>query len=214
MIKFICVALFVCTCSISTYAVDYDVYRQHMPRSILILPPLNHTSDPQATYSYLSTLTIPVANAGYYVYPVAVIDAYLKENGLGIPEDMHTVDLSKFSEIIGPDAVLYVEILDYGQDYQVIDSVTKIRVKSRLVDVKSGIELWRGEGSYSQSHTSHQRDLDEKLVAALFTQILNGSSDSAYDKARHANHKMFRGLLKGPYHPSYNSEPVKGHTLE
>jgi hypothetical protein len=48
-------------------------------------------------YIYLSTLTKPLAEKGYYVLPVAVIDQFLKENGLPTPAEMNggitTIDL-------------------------------------------------------------------------------------------------------------------------
>ena len=47
---------------------DYTNYRQHPPRSILVLPPLNQSTDIRGTYSYLSTVTYPLAEMGYYVF--------------------------------------------------------------------------------------------------------------------------------------------------
>ena len=44
--------------------------------------PLNASPDVKATYSYLSTVTRPLAERGYYVFPVAVVDQVLKDNGL------------------------------------------------------------------------------------------------------------------------------------
>ena len=52
---------------------DYSAYLDHMPRSILVLPPLNNSLEPVAPYIYLSTVTRPLAERGYYVFPVAVI---------------------------------------------------------------------------------------------------------------------------------------------
>jgi hypothetical protein len=54
----------------------------HPPRSILMLPPLNESTAVEATWGYLSTVTQPLAERGFYVFPVAVIDQFLKENGL------------------------------------------------------------------------------------------------------------------------------------
>src|SRR5262249_17607729 len=68
---------------------DYTNYREHPPRSILVLPPLNESTAVGATYSYLSTVTRPLAEMGYYVFPVAVVDQFLKENGLPSAGEMH-----------------------------------------------------------------------------------------------------------------------------
>ena len=49
---------------------DYTAFKESRPRSILVLPPLNNTPDVQASYSVLSYATVPLAEAGYYVFPV------------------------------------------------------------------------------------------------------------------------------------------------
>jgi len=55
-------------------SVDYSAYKQARPKSILVLPPLNESPDIKATYSMLSQVTFPLAEAGYYVMPIAVVD--------------------------------------------------------------------------------------------------------------------------------------------
>ena len=76
-------------CAIKQADVDYSAFRQHQPKSILVLPPLNNTSDLRATYSVMASTTLPLAEAGYYVFPVALVDQTFKENGLVNPGEMH-----------------------------------------------------------------------------------------------------------------------------
>ncbi len=123
---------------------DYSAYLEHMPRSILVLPPLNNSVEPAAPYIYISTVTRPLAERGYYVFPVAVIDLMMKENGLPTPGEMHQVSLAKIDEILGADAVLYVTIEEWGTEYHIISSTTKVRILATLVDVKTGKTLWSG----------------------------------------------------------------------
>ena len=63
------IALILTGCAAQPY--DYTNYRQHPPRSIVVLPPLNESTAVEATYGYLSTVTRPIAEQGYYVFPVA-----------------------------------------------------------------------------------------------------------------------------------------------
>ena len=58
---------------------DLSAYHANMPKSILVLPPVNESPDTRATYGYWSTVTLPVAEAGYYVFPISVVDTYLKK---------------------------------------------------------------------------------------------------------------------------------------
>ena len=101
---------------------DYTAFRQSRPRSILVLPPLNNSPDMQATYGFLSTVTQPLAESGYYVFPVALVDQTFKENGMVNPGEMHQAPLDKLREIFGADATLYITVTEYGPVYRILSS--------------------------------------------------------------------------------------------
>jgi len=185
---------------------DYTNYRLHPPRSILVLPPLNESVAVQGTYSYLSTVTFPLAELGYYVFPVAVVDQFLKENGMPTAGEMHQVPLNKVAEIIGADAVLYVTLQQYGSKYQVINSATIVQAKARLVDTKTGLLLWEGVGM-AQQNSGGSGNIFADLITAAITQAINSGTDAAHDTCRPANRSLFctknYGLLYGPYSPEF-----------
>jgi hypothetical protein len=185
---------------------DYTNYRLHPPRSILVLPPLNESLAVQGTYSYLSTVTFPLAELGYYVFPVAVVDQFLKENGLPTAGEMHQVPLDKVAEIIGADAVLFVTLQQYGSKYQVINSSTTVRVKARLVDTQTGLLLWEGAGM-AQQNSGGSGNIFADLITAAIAQAINSGTDAARETCRPANMNLFHtknyGLLYGPYSPEY-----------
>lgn len=190
---------------------DYSAYQAHMPRSILVLPPLNESVDANASYSYLTTISMPLAERGYYVYPVALIDAFMKDNGLPTPGEMHTVSLNKLDEIIGPDAVLYITIEEFAQKYYVLASNTVVAARARLVDVDTGTEIWDGKVNLAQSSNQGAGGGVEGLIAAAVIaaveQIANTVVDRTHDVARLANYKLIndknRGMLVGPLHPEF-----------
>jgi hypothetical protein len=93
---------------------DYTEFRKSNPRSILVLPPINESTEVGATYSVLTTTTAPLAELGYYVLPVAIVDQFLKENGLTVPGEMQQAPLNKLHEVFGADAVMYMTIEQYG----------------------------------------------------------------------------------------------------
>jgi hypothetical protein len=193
----------------STASRDYSAYRAHMPDSILVLPPLNDTVEVNAPYTYLSTITMPLTEAGYYVYPVAVIDQMLKDNGLPSPGEMHTISLAKIDEIIGADSVLYVHITEWGQKYQVLASVTRVRANVRLVDVKTGTELYAGE-VYANDSSGGSGDLLADLIIALAEQIIDSKVDQTYELSRRASTSLVsdpnNGLLPGPRSPKHTTD--------
>ena len=61
---------------------DYSAYRAAKPASILVLPPVNDAPEVQASASVLSQATLPLAEAGYYVMPVTLVNDRLNEPSL------------------------------------------------------------------------------------------------------------------------------------
>lgn len=182
---------------------DYTVYREHLPASILALPPINQSVEVNASYSVLSTVTKPLAQAGYYVFPVAVVDAYMKENGLPTPADMHGVPLDKIDEVFGADAVLYLDVKEYGQEYNFVSSAAVVNADAKLVDVDTGLTLWEGRAAAQQSSG------DSGLLGAVLVQALGTTFDTSHGVAINASQSMVlghEGLLQGPYHPGHEQD--------
>ena len=189
---------------------DYSAFRAHEPRSILVLPPLNSTVSVPAPYSWLSTVTMPLAEDGYYVFPVAVVDAFLKENGLPTPGEMHGVAPQKLAEVFGADAILYLTITEYGQKYVVLSSNTVAGATARLVDAKTGMQLWEGKVNLVQG-SGGSGNLIADLIIAAVDQIVDSSTDQAHTLSRSANfllvHDKTRGIPPGVRHPRHGQDP-------
>jgi hypothetical protein len=90
-------------CATQTKPYDYTAFKESRPASILVLPPINNSPDVAATYSMYSQVTYPLAESGYYVYPVTLVDETFRQNGLNNPPEMHEVTLKKLREIFGAD---------------------------------------------------------------------------------------------------------------
>jgi hypothetical protein len=173
---------------------------------------MNDSTAVEGTYGYLSTATMPVAEMGYYVFPVAVADLYFKENGLPAAAEMHQAPLDKIREVIGADAVLYVTLKQYGSQYVVVSSTTTVTVQAKLVDTRTGTLLWEGQ-STAQQGSGGSGNIIGDLVAALVSQAVNTSTDAAHGVSQIANVNLVgtkdHGLLYGPYSPKFGSEQAK-----
>lgn len=205
--------LLAAACAATPAPYDYDPYLAHMPRSILVLPPLNESPEVEAPYSFLSTVSQPIGERGYYVFPVAVVDELLKQNGCPTPGEMHRVPLAKLREVFGADAVLYLTVKQWGTAYRVIDSVTTVTVEGRLVDAATGTQIWSGTSSVIDSSAQGQRDLISMLVTAVATQVVSAAGDPSHDIApavsldltSNADH----GLLLGPLDEGFAEDQRK-----
>lgn len=126
---------------------DYTAFKKSQPRSILVLPPVNETSEVGATYGMLSQMTLPLAESGYYVVPVAVMDETFKQNGLTNAAEIQETPPAKLREIFGADAALYTKVSQYGTVYRIIASATVVSASTKLVDLRTGDVLWQGRAS-------------------------------------------------------------------
>lgn len=197
-------------CATKAPSYDYTAFKAAKPRSIVVLPPLNNSPEVNAGNSVYAQVSYPLAEAGYYVLPVAVVGETFKQNGLSNAADIHGVDVRKLNEIFGADAGLYITIDKYGSTYTVIDSVAVVSVTAKLVDLKSGTLLWEGKASASNNEGGNNGGggLIGALVAAAVKQILNSTTDAAHPVAGVANARllsagMTNGLLYGPRSVKY-----------
>jgi hypothetical protein len=184
---------------------DYTEFRKSRPRSILVLPPANESTDVRATYSVLTTTTRPLAELGYYVVPVVIADHFLKENGLSVAAEMHQAPLAKLHEVFGADAVLYLTVEQYGTKYQLVASTTLVHARAKLVDARSGVLLWEGVARATNGGQSG-------LVEALVEQVMSKLMDTAHIVAMTATQQLVappqpnQGFLKGPRHPAAGTD--------
>ena len=194
---------------------DYAAFKAHRPRSIVVLPPVNNTTEVDATFAMLSQMTYPLAEGGYYVLPVALVAETFKQNGLSNAAEMHAVPTAKLADIFGADAGLYVTITKYGAQYTVFDSAVVVAAQAKLVDLKSGQTLWTGAASASSSESNNNNNsgggLAGMLIGALVKQVLNNVMDNSYPVAGMASQRLLTagrrdGLLYGPRSPHYAKE--------
>ncbi|APA86528.1 DUF799 domain-containing protein [Paraburkholderia sprentiae WSM5005] len=195
--------------------VDYTAFKKSQPRSILVLPPVNETTDVNATASMLSQMTLPLAEAGYYVIPVALVEETFKQNGLTTPADIAQVAPDKLRTIFGADAVLYTKVTQYGSVYQVVDSTTVVAASAKLVDLKTGDVLWQGSGRATGKEVGMNVNVGFGLVGALVQaavkQVAHTLSDEGHDVAGLTSARLLsagppNGLLYGPHSPKYKAD--------
>lgn len=200
-------------CAVPTKNVDYAAFKASKPRSIVVLPPLNESPDVGATYGMLSQVTVPLAEAGYYVLPVALVDETFRQNGLNTAGDIHGVPVAKLHDIFGADAALYITVTQYGSKYMVVSSSTVVSADAKLVDLKSGQTLWTGRASASNNEGGNNSGggLIGMLVSAGVNQIIANVTDQGYKVAGTTSARLLSagqpgGLLYGPRSPKYGTD--------
>ena len=199
-------------CANNRQPYDYTAFKQSRPASILVLPPLNGSPDINASYSMLSQVTLPLAESGYYVFPVSLVDETFHQNGLHNPAEMHDVKLQKLREIFGADAALYITVKEYGTSYTVITSESRVTAEARLIDLRTEQVLWNGTATASSAEGRNSSGgLVGLLVQAVVSQIIESSTNRSHPIAGITSYRLLgagmpNGMLYGPRSPKYQTD--------
>lgn len=200
-------------CATKPPAWDYTNFQRAKPATLLVMPPVNDSPDLKATPGVWSHATRPLAEAGYYVLPVALVDETFRNNGVFTANDAQDIPLTKLRDFFGADAAVYIRVKKYGTTYAVISSETRVEVEGQIVDLRSGDLLWKGSAAATSAEQQQaQGGLVGLLVQALVNQIVGTATDAAYNYAGIANHRLmaaprYNGILPGPRSPLYGQPP-------
>jgi hypothetical protein len=201
------------SCASSPSEPDRAAFLAHVPRSILVLPPRNETPEADAASDWLATITRPLAERGYYVFPVAIVAAMMKDGGQRSPRERHEESFADLGALFGADAVLDVDIREWGWSDRVAESELRVTVAARLVDVKSGTELWSGTSTAIQGQEDKSPvGVVGTLFGGIAAPISRPAVDVRIELARQANWGLLhspQGLPLGPHHPGFEEDQRK-----
>jgi hypothetical protein len=194
---------------------DYTAFIKAKPATLLVLPPVNESPDVKATPGVWSHATRPLAEAGYYVLPVTLVDETFRQNGIFSANDAQDIPVAKLREFFGADAAVYIRVKKYGTSYAVIASETRVEVEGRVVDLRSGELLWAGKAfaTSAEQQQQSQGGLIGLLVLAVLNQVIGTATDAAYNFGGIANARLlgapiYNGILPGPRSPLAGRPPA------
>lgn len=202
-------------CATKAPPYDYAAFMKAKPATLLVLPPVNESPEVNATPGVWSHATLPLAEAGYYVLPVTLVDETFRQNGVLTASDAQEIPLNKLREFFGADAAVYMKIKKYGTKYNVLASETRVEIEGRIVDLRTGDLLWQGKAvaTSAEEQQQSQGGLVGLLVTAIVKQVIGSATDASYRYAGIANQRMlgaprYNGVLPGPRSPNYGKPPV------
>ncbi|RLJ16465.1 hypothetical protein DJ030_17100 [bacterium endosymbiont of Escarpia laminata] len=194
-------------CASTTYATKVEEFPKmydELPRSILILPPMNESTDAEAKGYYMTTVEMPFALTGYYIFPVEMVSDIMKQEGVYDTELLYQMPLGEFYEYFGADAVLFTRIKKWDVSYVIVASSLTVSIESELVSTKSSEQLWTYVGTVvvDLSGGNSGGGIAGLIASAIVTAINTAAAD--YVKyARVANTRLISTLPAGPYHEMY-----------
>jgi len=195
---------------------DYTAFRAANPRSILVVPVVNNTTNVEAPGLFLSTLPIPVAERGFYVFPVNMVKRVLEDEGLSDPNLVHTADTGRLCNLFGADSVLYVSIEAWTAQYMVFSTQVTVEFDYVMKDGKTGDTIWKEHKRvvYAPQQQSGGGSPLASLVAAAVQAAVTKATPNYMPLARQANAEVINtpgvGLPAGPRSKEYGKAPGSG----
>ncbi len=204
LLFFMSLMLLVPGCATMPPSRDLSRFEAAAPRSILVVPVVNHSVDIAAPDYLLSTITIPLAEKGYYLFPVHMVKRVLEDDGLSDANLVHSAPAERLGNLFGADSVLYVSIEQWDAKYYVLGTTVTIQLNYTIKDGRSGETLWtHRQRIVHRSQNASTGNGIADLVAMAVSAAITKMAPDYISLAKQANSSSFAypgpGIPPGPY---------------
>lgn len=178
---------------------DLSAFVAASPKSILVVPVVNKSLDVDAPNYVLSTLPVPIAEKGYYVFPVNTAKYVLEQEGYYESEQVHQLPAETLAAMFDADAVLYVTIERWDAQYIILSTQVTVEFEYRMVS-RDGTELWSDR---QQMVYTPQNNSGGGLIGMLINAAIARAAPNYMPLTKQANSTVFytenRTFPDGPY---------------
>ena len=192
---------------------DYAALRSENPHSILVVPAVNRSVEVDAPDYLLTTISKPLAERGYYVFPVHLVKRLMEDDGLGDADMVHAGDPQVLGKMFGADAILYVSIERWDAQYVVFSTAVTVELNYQLKSASSGQLLWENRQKlvYQPQNNSGGglAGLIAQAISAAITKAAPNYMPLARQATRQAIYVRGQGLPAGPYDAQYQKDQVE-----
>lgn len=203
LIPIILLAVVVSSCGLMnqvTRESQYAAMYNDMPVTILVMPPINNTSNVEAKDLLYTSISRPLVEAGYYVISPLLAMDILKAESAYDAEMFIDKPLTIFRDFFGADAVVFSQIDDWTKRGFGIDTKIRYIIKSAtsgeiLFDRSCDLHLDLQQNSGGNSALSMLVDIAVSAISTAATDHIVA--------ARKANYFIFRDIPRGKYNPQY-----------
>jgi len=178
------------------------------PLSILVLPPINESTAADAKEYYSTTIAEPLSFAGYYVFPIEIVNEVLKTEGIYDTELIVDIGPSKFREYFGADAVLFTKIIEWNTSYYVIGGNVKVHISFDLVSTRTGELLWSYNDKLTVDTTADNNNVGGAagLLLQLAATAVKTATQDYIPLAKKVNQTVLRTIPFGFYHTLHDKD--------
>lgn len=184
---------------------DMSAFIAAAPRSILIVPVINKSLDVDASNYVLSTLPVPVAEKGYYVFPVNTTKFVLEQEGFYEGDRIHNEPPAVLAKLFDADAILYVTINRWDAKYVLISTTVTVEFEYRMVS-KDGTEIWREKKTMVYSP---EQNNSGGLLGMLMSAAIARAAPNYMPLTQQANREVFLLSPNAPPSGPYRVAKIK-----
>lgn len=193
-----------------TFASEQAALQTNALRSIVVVPVANKSLDVDAPYFTLATLPIPLAEKGYYVFPVNTTKVVLEQEGWYEGDRIHQEPADVIAKLFDADAVFYVTINRWDAQYALITTTVTVEFSYKLVG-RDGTEIWKEtkRASYSPQTNNSGHPLATLIAAAINAAVARAAPNYLpLTKQAHSQAISYgsNAIPDGPYRVEFNSK--------
>lgn len=202
--------LLIAACATPPKKPDFGLFRTEGPRSILVVPAVNRSVDVNAPDYFLATIAVPLANRGYYVFPINMVRSVLADDGLSDADLVHSGDPRRLGELFGADAIMYISIDRWDAKYAILSTTVTVELDYALKSAHSGQELWRNHQVMAYQPQASSNAGLVGLIADAIAAAITKAAPNYIPLAQQANALALgtkgRGLPAGPHDAQYQKD--------
>ena len=205
----LCVAvIFFSSCTPSKPIARSEAYKgiyAEKPLTILLMPPINKSTNVEAKAYFHSTLNIPIDNAGFYVIPPLLSMEILKKESAYDAEMFFSAPMNKFGEIFGADLVLFTVINKWDKSGLAAKVFVEVEYIFKSTKTNEVVYTRKGTVTYDASVNTGAPGIAGAL-ANIAASAINTAATKYVDVARACNAYTFKDLPAGKYSPLYGTD--------
>lgn len=188
------------TSSQLTRADQYAAMYEEKPVTLLVMPPINNTTNVEAKEYLYTSISRPLAEAGYYVVSPHLAMDILKAESAYDAELFVDKPLNTFREFFGADAVVFSEINKWTKTGLGIETEIRYYIRSAYTDE---VLFDRSCDLYLDLQIDSGSNSVLGQLISLAASAINTALTDHIVAAREANYFILRDIPRGKYSPDY-----------
>ena len=176
----------------------------------MVVPAINKSVAVDAPDYFLSTISRPLAERGYYVFPVHLVKRLMEDDGLNDADMVHAGDPQRLGKMFGSDAIMYVSIERWDARYIVLSTTVTVELKYVLKSASTGKTLWDNSQKLVYQPQNNSGGGLAGLIAQAVVAAMTKAAPNYVPLAQQANLQAIyikgQGLPAGPYDQHYQKD--------